>query len=137
MIALDTNVLARYLVRDHPTQSEAARVLVASLTRDNPGFVCREVIVELVWVLSRSYGTPREQIGRVLLGLLGAETIAIEGAEDVAGAALAYARGVSDFADLMILAAARRAEAIPLYTFDRRASRVDGVSLLARDEASL
>lgn len=137
MIALDTNVLARYLVRDHPSQAEAARVLVGALTRDNPGFLCREVIVELVWILSRSYGTPREQIGRVLLGLFGAEGIVIEAAEDVAAAALAYPRGVSDFADLMILAAARRAEATPLYTFDRRASRVDGVSLLAGDETSL
>ena len=137
MIALDTNVLVRYLVRDHPTQSEAARVLVASLTRDNPGFVCREVIVELVWVLGRPYGTPRERIGKILLGLLGAESIVIESAEDVAGAALAYARGVEDFADLMVLAAARRAEATPLYTFDHRASRVDGVRLLAADEASL
>ena len=112
-------------------------MLVAALTRDSPGFVCREVIVELVWVLSRSYGTPREQIGKVLLGLLGAEGIVIESAEDVAGAALAYARGASDFADLMVLAAARRAEAIPLYTFDRRASRVDGVHFVATDEASV
>ena len=137
MIALDTNVLVRYLVRDHPAQSEAARVLVASLTRDNPGFVCREVIVELVWVLDRSYGTAREQIGKVLLGLLGAESIVVERAEDVAGAALAYAGGASDFADLMVLAAARRTDATPLYTFDRRASRVDGVRLLATGEASV
>ena len=131
MIALDTNVLVRYLVRDHPAQAEAARGLIASLTRASPGFICREVTVELVWVLSRSYGTSREQIGTVLLGLIGTESIVIESAEDVARSALGYAGGRSDFADLMVLAAASRREAMPLYTFDRRAARVDGVELLA------
>ena len=133
MIALDTNVLVRYLVRDHPAQAETARELVASLTPDRPGFICREVVVELVWVLTRSYGTPREQIGTVLLGLLGSESILIESADDVGRAALGYARGVAGFADLMVVAAARRQGATPLYTFDQRASHVDGVELLAAD----
>ena len=131
MIALDTNVLVRYLVRDHPAQAEAARKLVASLTPDSPGFIGREVVVELVWVLSRSYGTPREQIGTVLLGLLGGESILIESANDVGRAALGYARGVADFADLMVVAAARREGATPLHTFDQRAAGVDGVELLS------
>ena len=133
MIALDTNVLVRYLVRDHPAQAEAARELVASLTPGCPGFICREVVVELVWVLTRSYGTPREQIGTVLLGLLGSESIVIESADDVGRAALGYARGVADFGDLMVVAAARRQGAMPLYTLDQRASHVDGVELLAAD----
>lgn len=131
MIALDTNVLVRYLVRDHPAQAEAARELVASLTPDSPGLICREVVVELVWVLTRSYGTPREQIGTVLLGLLGSESILIESANDVGRAALGHARGVADFADLMVVAAVHRQGATPLYTFDRRAARVDGVELLS------
>ena len=131
MIALDTNVLVRYLVRDHPAQAEAARKLVASLTPDSPGFIGREVVVELVWVLTRSYGTPREQIGTVLLGLLGSESILIESANDVGRAALGYARGVADFADLMVVAAARREGATPLCTFDQRAAGVDGVELLS------
>ena len=131
MIALDTNILVRYLVRDHPAQADAARQLVASLTPDSPGFICREVVVELVWVLARSYGTPREQIGTVLLGLLGSESILIESANDVGRAALGHAGGVADFADLMVVAAARRQGATPLYTFDHQAARVDGVELLS------
>ena len=131
MIAIDTNVVVRYLVRDDVPQAEAARALFASLSPDSPGYICREVAVELVWVLSRSYAAPREQIASVLLGLLSTESIVIEGAEDVADSAIRYADGVSDFADLMILAAARRQAATPLYTFDRRASRAEGVELLA------
>ena len=48
MIALDTNVVVRYLVRDDLQQAEAARVLLESLTAGCPGYVCREVAVELV-----------------------------------------------------------------------------------------
>ncbi len=39
MIALDTNVLVRYLVRDDAEQAEAARALLESLTADRPGYV--------------------------------------------------------------------------------------------------
>ena len=56
MIGLDTNVLVRYLVRDDAEQAEAARSLLESLTVDSPGYVCREVTVEVVWVLERRYG---------------------------------------------------------------------------------
>ena len=133
MIALDTNVLVRYLTRDDAGQAEAARSLVASLSPDSPGFVCREVLVELVWVLDRSHAASRDRIASALLGLLAADAIVVESADDVAAAVMAYADGVSDFSDLMILAAARRAAATPLYTFDRRASRVDGVELLGAE----
>jgi len=56
MIALDTNVLVRFLTQDDPGQGRLASTFIGSLTEANPGFVCREVLVELVWVLERSYG---------------------------------------------------------------------------------
>ena len=65
MIALDTNVLVRYLVNDDAEQANAARVLLESLTAEEPGFVCREVMVELVWVLQRAYGFARGRIAMV------------------------------------------------------------------------
>ena len=48
MIAVDTNVLVRYLVRDDLQQAEAARALLQSVTAEKPAFACREVVVELV-----------------------------------------------------------------------------------------
>ena len=36
MIALDTNVLVRYLVRDDVQQAESARALLESLTAERP-----------------------------------------------------------------------------------------------------
>ncbi len=130
MIALDTNVLVRYLVADDTQQAEAARVLLAGLTAERCGFVCREVTVELVWVLERAYRFSRDRISTVLEELVASEELELEAVEDVARAADGYRRGAAGFSDLMIAAAARRSGAHPLYTFDRRAAQLEGVELV-------
>lgn len=131
MIALDTNVLVRYLVRDDLKQTESARALLEALTAEYPGFVCREVTVELVWVLERAYDFPRDRIAAVMEGLVSSEGLFVEAADDVARAALRYRTSNVGFSDLMIAAAAERAGALPLYTFDRKAARIEGAALLA------
>ncbi len=130
MIALDTNVLARYLVRDDPRQAESARALLESLTTERPGYACREVVVELVWVLERAYGVSRKRIATILQELVATQNLVIEAADDVARAAFRYQAGGPGFPDLMILAAAERSGARPLHTFDRKAARLEGVELL-------
>ena len=130
MSALDTNVLIRYLTRDNPEQAEAARDLLVGLTVDNPGFICREVMIEVVWVLERSYRFSRERIADIVVELIATDTLVIEDDNDVAQAATAYRQGSADFSDLMILSAANRVGAQPLYTFDRRLSRLQGTVLL-------
>ncbi len=130
MIALDTNVLVRYLVRDAVQQADAARVLLESLTPERLGYICREVMVELVWVLERAYGFSRDQIAAILEELVATEGLVIEEANDVARAAFRYRASGAGFSDLMILAAAERSGAQPLYTFDQKSARLKGVSLL-------
>ncbi len=129
MIALDTNVLVRYLVADDAGHAEAAQALLAGLTGERSGFVCREVAVELVWVLERAYRFSREQIAAVLQELVATEELELEAADDVARAAFSYRRGGPGFSDLMIAAAANRRGALPLYTFDRGAAQMEGVVL--------
>ncbi len=130
MIALDTNVLVRYLVRDDEQQAESARALLESLTTERPGYACREVVVELVWVLERAYGVSRERIATILQELVATQSLVIEAADDAARAAFRYQAGGPGFSDLMVLAAAERVGARPLYTFDRKAAQLDGVELL-------
>ena len=135
MIALDTNVLVRYLVDDDARQAEASRLLLQGLTAERPGFVCREVTVELVWVLQRAYGFSRDRIAAVLEDLVATEGLEVEAADDVARAAFRYRQGGAGFSDLMIVAAAERAGAGTLYTFDRKVAQLEGVTLL-EDRAS-
>ena len=131
MIALDTNILVRFLVNDDARQAEAARELLEELTQERPGFVCREVSVELAWVLDRAYGFSRHRIATVFEELVATEELRFETADDVIRAADAYRRGGAGFPDRMIAAAARRSGADTLYTFDRRAAQLQGAVLLA------
>ena len=108
MIAVDTNVLVRYLVRDDVEQAEAARALLAGLTPQRPGFVCREVLLETVWVLERAYRFPRARIAIVLLQLVATDSLVFEAVDSIARAALRYRQGGAGFSDLMILATAVR-----------------------------
>lgn len=130
MIALDTNVLVRYLVRDNEVQAEAAKALLSSLAPDNRAFICREVIVELVWVLERAYGFSRNQIATTLMELVATDVFLVEEGDDAFRAAFQYLASSADFSDLMILAAADRISARTLYSFDKRAARHNGVTLL-------
>ena len=130
MIALDTNILVRFLTRDDPAQSALAADLIESLTADAPGYLCREVVLETTWVLERAYRYPRAEVALAIEGLLAAPELVIETADDVGAALLTYAQGNVGFADLMVATAARRAGAERLVTFDRRAANRPGVELL-------
>ena len=130
MTSIDTNVIIRYLVGDDAEQSEAARSLLAGLTPDDPGFICREVVIEIAWVLERSYRFTRARVAEALMDLTASDSLVVENSDDVAAAAYLYRQGGAGFSDLMVLSAAERAGAAPLYTFDRRLARMDGAVLV-------
>ncbi len=130
MTALDTNVIVRYLVGDDVEHAEAARALLNGLTPGNPGFICREVVIEVAWVLERSYRFTRSRIAEALMDLTASDSLVVENSGDVAAAAHRYRQGGAGFSDLMILSAAERIGAVPLHTFDRRLARMDGAVLV-------
>ena len=130
MIALDASVIVRYLVRDDPVQAESVRALLEGLTAQRPGFVSRDAVVELVSVLEHAYGFARPRIARVLVELAATDGLVIEAADDVVWAAYEYREEVLGFAGLMMIAAAARAGAAPLYTLDPRRARLDGAVLV-------
>lgn len=130
MTSIDTNVIVRYLVGDDAEQAEAARTLLDGLTPDDPGFICREVVIETAWVLERSYRFTRAWVAEALMDLTASDSLVVENSDDVAAAAYLYRQGGAGFSDLMILSAAERAGAMPLYTFDRRLARMEGAVLV-------
>jgi len=131
MIAVDTNILVRFLVCDDQQQAEAARTLLESLTAEQPGFICREVTLELVWVLERAYNFSRHRIANIVEELVSTEGLVFESQDDVARSAIRYRTVSAGFSDLMISSAAKRAGAPLLYTFDKKAARLERVTLLA------
>ncbi len=131
MKALDTNVIVRYLVNDDPQQAQAACALFDTFTVENPGLICREVVVELSRVLRRAYGFSRKQIATVLEELVATAELHVEAADDVMRAAVEYRSGGAGFSDQMIAAATKRFNNSTLYTFDKQVSQLAGVVLLS------
>ena len=130
MIALDTNVLVRFLAQDDDVQFQVAAGLIEGCTSDAPGYVCREVMIELVWVLERAYKYSREDIAEALLSIVTASQLSVENAQDIASVVNLYRDEGYDFADLMIRQSAQRSENRILKTFDQKLAKLDGVELL-------
>ena len=121
MIALDTNVVIRFLTQDDSQQYAQAASLLAGLSPDRPGFLCREVMVELVWVLERAYHLPRHDIAAAIDGLLAAKELQIEAADRVGLAVERYRLGGAGFSDQMIALAAMDNGCDATFSFDRKA----------------
>jgi len=78
MLALDTNVLARYYVHEGGRALAQERAVRAVLERGSPLFVAKTVILELEWVLRGVYGHPAKDVCRVFEHLLSLEHVDIE-----------------------------------------------------------
>lgn len=130
MIALDTNVLVRFLVQDEEVQGKVASDLIDGLTEQDPGYICREVVVELVWVLERAYKMSRAQIVPAVEGLLASRELIIENADRVGLALARYASGGAGFSDRMIALASIDAQCSCLATFDKALAKDSGTQLL-------
>lgn len=130
MIALDTNVLARFFAEDDPEQLAAADRLLATLTPEHPGFVCLTVMLELAWVLRRSCEMSNAQVLEIVDLMLRTRELEIEDGESVEEA-VRDARAGADFADALIAATTRLYGCTETVTFDRKAADAFGWRLLA------
>ena len=106
MIALDTNILARFYV-DDPADAESAkqRPIAHRLLSESPQvFVPLTVILELEWVLRAFYGFAAKDFVRVVEHLLGLPNVNVEEWSRIVDA-LAWHKDGLDFADALHLLA--------------------------------
>jgi predicted nucleic-acid-binding protein len=113
LIALDTNVLARYLLEDEPGQARAAQRLLADAKAEY--WIPVTVVLELAWVLRKS-DAPRALVMVRLRDLLSLRNLRVQNAEQVFQALRWAAEGL-DLADALHLVLSGRAERFA--TFDR------------------
>lgn len=119
MIALDTNILARYLLNDDPEQSKLATALLA---QDRDFTASPTVILELVWVLKVN-GCTREDITKGLRLLLGLPNFKPREFEALCYAIRWHEEGM-DFGDAMHLAMSADDDAF--CTFDKPFGKLAG-----------
>ena len=125
MLAVDTNILVRLIVRDDAVQARTAELAVAK-----GAWISHLVLAETLWVLDAVYDLARAKIATAVDMLLNHEVLTIQDA-DVVQLALDHfrVRGGIDFSDCLVLIA-RKAGHLPVATFDRDFAKLDGVQRL-------
>jgi predicted nucleic-acid-binding protein len=102
MIALDTNVIVRYVAQDDAVQSPIATRFIESLSPERPGFISIVALIETIWVLRSFYDASRQHIQKVVEALLRTRGLRIERSDLVWTALKGYSQGTADFADYLI-----------------------------------
>lgn len=140
MIAIDTNVLLRYLLQDDPTQSKQAAALI---TGDEDALITDVVLVETLWTLKgKRYNLKKESILKVINSLFEEPTIKFEDGQTIWRALNDYKNATpvksggkkkeADFPDALIINKARFAISNAglkfkgVYTFDVAAQGISG-----------
>ncbi len=112
MLVVDTNIVVRYLARDHAPQTARADKLL----HNEQILLLKTVFLETEWVLRYRYGFDRQAIAISLRALAGLPAVHVEDAPAVAQALDWFAAGM-EFADALHLASSGGADRFA--TFDR------------------
>jgi predicted nucleic-acid-binding protein len=122
MRAVDTTVLVRLVARDDRRQTAAAESFVSK-----GAWVSTLVLMEATWVLTAVYDLTHGEIVTAVEMLLHHRDLTLQDPDSVAAALEQYRkRPALGFSDCLILETARKAGHIPLGTFDRNLSKLDG-----------
>ncbi|MEQ1696963.1 MAG: type II toxin-antitoxin system VapC family toxin [Hyphomicrobiaceae bacterium] len=119
MIALDTNVIVRFLVKDDEAQAAQALRLIAS----QPVYLTLALLMETEWVLRKVYGYTAAQIHDAFELLVRLEYANFDHPASVRLVLDLFGAGF-DFADAVHLALAKPAQAFA--TFDKVLARLAG-----------
>jgi predicted nucleic-acid-binding protein len=126
MRAVDTHVLVRLMTRDDPKAVGAAEAFV-----QGGAWVSHLVLMEASWVLDTVYDVRPSGLAAAIEMLLNHESLTLQDADVVAAALQQFqARPSLGFSDCLVLEVARRAGHLPLGTFDRNLSKLDGAEKL-------
>jgi predicted nucleic-acid-binding protein len=113
MIAIDTNLIIRYLTGDHPQQALRARDIIDG----QDVFVTVTVVMEVAWVLRTTFRFGRTAIIQSLRVFSGMPTVTMEDTDLIAAAFDLVEKGM-DFADALHLIRTRHCNGF--VTFDRK-----------------
>ena len=126
MLAVDTNVVVRLIVRDDERQAAAAEQIVRQ-----GAWLSILGLAETVWVLSSIYEFSPPELVHALEMLLENEQLTVEHSTIVERALALYrTRPRVRFTDCLMVELARQSGSIPLVTFDRDLAKLDDVKLI-------
>lgn len=115
-VIVDTNILIRALIQDHPIQGPLAKDLLNS----DDVVVTAHVLCEVIWVLRRLYKFGQAELIEVLETVLAIKSAVLDRPTVEAG--LGVLRAGGDFADGVIEFEGRMLGGDTFVTFDRRSA---------------
>lgn len=126
MRAIDTNVLVRLVTRDDAKQVATAEAFVAG-----GAWVSHLVLAEAMWVLASVYDLGPAEIATAVEMLLSHKDLVLQDHAIVDASLKQFRmRPRLGFSDCLVLEIARKAGHLPLGTFDRGLSKLDGAQRL-------
>ena len=127
--AIDANVIVRYLVQDDPKLTPKSIAIMEAIHCGSIVATCDPVIVaEVVWVLSSVYKLAPERIAEGLIPILQATHLDVPNRQHYLDALRLYSTSTPHFGDACLCAAAMEECDGQVLSFDRRVSRVEGIS---------
>ncbi|MBD2114508.1 MULTISPECIES: PIN domain-containing protein [Cyanophyceae] len=128
MIGLDTNILVRYLTRDHEPQWQQASEVIQ---QNQPCFIANIVLCELVWVLrGAKYRFQKTEVVDILEAMLHSAAFEFENRSTLDQALQRYKQGKADFSDYLIGAVSRQAGCTETASFDGKLKGEKGFQCL-------
>jgi predicted nucleic-acid-binding protein len=131
LIGIDTNVLVRYFAQDDLRQSRVAtRFVERGLSIDQPGHVSLIALAELVRVLCARYAATPIEIDLAVTQLLSDQRFVVQDSRAAWSAIDAVREDGVDMGDALIAAVDRLHGCTHTVTFDAKATRIAGMTLL-------
>lgn len=131
MIAVDTNILVRYITNDNQEQAILATELLEKYTgKEKSIFINNIVLCELVWVLDRGYKYKKTEIVKTLKLLLSSIEFEFENHELSFLAVFKYETSEADFSDILIGIINSNLGCHTTYSFDQKACKTKDFELL-------
>ncbi|MCP4682504.1 MAG: type II toxin-antitoxin system VapC family toxin [Desulfobacterales bacterium] len=124
---IDTNVVLRYLLGDHPEFSPKAAAFMSDVFEGIKKAEIRDVvIVECIYVMEKYYGVPKNDIVEKLSGILNFSGIVNSDKAEILKALMDYAGINIDIVDCIL--AAHSSPEKPLVSFDKDFKKIKASS---------
>ena len=116
---LDTNVILRYLLNDHPQHFQRAQVFMADvISGEITVYIPDSVLAECVYVLLKVYKVPKPKVCEILTGILSYAGISHVNREILINSLQLFAEHKVDVVDAIVHATAQQQD-WDVFSFDQ------------------
>lgn len=127
--AIDANMILRFLLRDHPTQSPKAKAIMDAVQDGRLSVVCDPIqLAEVAWVLRSTYKLDPQHIADSLAPVVNLESFILPDKARYLHALALSASSTRGYGDACACATALDECDGKLFSFDKKLSRVEGIS---------